>query len=222
MKQVVLLDFCGTVVDFQTFNPFILYILKKKKRHIYIIYSSGLFKNFSAFVNRIWNILGISDDYYKKRLVRATKGIAEHDFLSMGREYYDHYVNKRIINVVIKEMLRLQNLGCEIWIVSGGLKYYIDCFARLYGIKNVITTEIEMRNGKSTGHIGGEDCIGVNKVQKINEFLQNERLINVSFREGITDSVMDVSMLKLCEDKLVISKGEHQEWVTKPMRELIY
>lgn len=222
MKQVVLLDFCGTVVDFQTFNPFILYILKKKRKYIYNIYSKGCFKNFCCFANKIWNIFGINDDYYKTRLVRATKGIAEDEFFDIGKEYYDCYVNKRIINVVITEILRLQSLGYDIWIVSGGSKYYIDCFSKLYGISNIISTEIEMRNGKSTGRISGKDCVGVNKIHKINTFLQNRNLINVSFREGITDSIMDIPMLKICEDKLVISKGEHQKWVTKQMRELIY
>ena len=37
MDRVALFDFCGTIADFQTFNPFIELVLKKEKPERYFI-----------------------------------------------------------------------------------------------------------------------------------------------------------------------------------------
>ena len=42
MDELVLLDFCDTVVKFQTFDPFVLYVLKREKPESYKFVTSSL------------------------------------------------------------------------------------------------------------------------------------------------------------------------------------
>lgn len=220
MKKVALIDFCGTVVDFQTLNPYLESMVKAKSRWKYVCFCNAPVKLVCRVISKIGRRFFRVKFLYKAGLVRLLKGVREEDFVRMGELYYQSRVKPNLIPETLDVLQKLKDNSCILVVVSGGSRYYITYFAHEYGIEHCLTAEIEFENGVCTGKIIRE-CMLSEKVGVINRFVADYAPDHV-FEAGISDSRTDMPMLALCKKKIVISHKEHQQWVTDDMDEIIY
>lgn len=215
MEKIALFDFCGTITNFQTFDPFLEFVITKEKSTWYV--RNGVVKKLSIILSRI-----IPDYYfYKKLLIKGTKGIDYKIFQEDAAEYYEQYIANNIIKETIADIDKFRNEGYRIIIVSAGCDMYIKYFAEKHGITDVIATTLCFKEGKCSGSLKGADCIGKEKVKRIQQYFK-EHHISGEIEYGYSDSISDKPMLDMCKNIVIISKNVHQKWIEKDMKEIIW
>lgn len=218
--RLIVIDFCETIADYQTFDPFIEFILSHEKRVVYKLLCGKVSKIIINTLDKIFHKLGSCKYLYKIFLIHAAKNIEEWKFDMYGREYYNTKVKKALIKETIDIIRSLQEEGCRTVILSGGSKYYINCFAEEYGIDDVVSTEVGMENGRCSGSIVYE-CFGKEKVRRLAQYIDDSGIGTIE-KICITDSSSDLPLLSICDRKIIISHWKHKEWVTSGMEEIIW
>ncbi len=215
-KTIVLLDFCGTLINFQTFDPYIKKVIlsyaPKRKRWLNC--------SLILFISRIIHHFNKDYYFYKHYLVKLTYGIPETVFQQIAIQYCDKNLKPNIILETKDLIQQFREKNYEIIILSGGCDIYIKELTQYFNIKKVIATEILFKNGKSTGKIRN-DCLGKNKVKLLKAFLGQSYLEQHNII-GITDSRSDLPMLDICTKKIIVSHNKHQPWVSADMDEIIW
>lgn len=218
--NIAIFDFCETIADFQTMDPFLNEVIKIKHPYLSKVISSIFIKKVANICTRIFRYFGYKGYLYKRLLVFYTKGVKENEFYLVGKSYYEKIIKNHFIKESMELFNHLKSLNYKIFIVSGGSRYYIKWFADEYGVDQIFSAEIEMKNEKSTGKLLVE-CMGEDKVTIINRYMCNEK-ISSPIDICISDSISDMPLLQLGEKKIIISHMQHQKWVEKDMEEIIW
>ena len=219
MKKIVLLDFCGTVVDYQTAIPFLWDVIKNNTNPVKFFFLRKILSRLVYLTDRFVRHFVEGRHLLKSFVIRSTRGIPRSEFDNMAVGYYEHQLKPHFIEETIRLVRHYQETGYEVILLSAALDFYLTLFAREYGISKIICTNLEFVDGVSAGRIKGTDCIDHFKpilFRKQHGQIQSEEII------GITDSITDIPMLNLCDKKIVISKNTHQNWLDSTMEEIIY
>ena len=220
MTKLAVIDFCGTIANFQTLDPYLEYVLKNERKVSYILLTNRVIKVVLSLFNRVIWKLGYHHYLKKALMVASLKGISEETLYEYGKKYYEERVKSNLISETIGLIEKLKSEGYMTLIVSGGSKYYIEYFADDFGIDDVISAEIEISDGKCTGRLLRE-CLGKEKVEMLKEYIA-QKGINVSEKLCITDSESDIPILNECNKKIIISNNAHQKWIDDSMEEIIW
>lgn len=218
--KVALFDFCDTIVSFQTANAFVEYAIHRFK-------SRRVFYSLYKLVNKAKLISGfyyffIGHGASKRIPLLFLKGIEKNVLERIAHDFYDERIRPKFIVPVLEQMKTLQQEGCQTIIVSGGYNIYIVFFAKEYGIDCVLANEIIYKNNRCVGKYG-EECMGKNKVARLASYLPlNE--IDYLRSWAFTDDKSDIPLLELVQNKVVVSKGQHQNWAedNRITKEIIY
>lgn len=220
MERIALIDFCGTVVNFQTFDAFLNFIIMNEYPQRYRIINNLLFIYLFKLITRILRIFGWNGYLYKNILVSQLKGISIGQFQKYGEKFYRQRIKGNFIEQTINLIKELKTKDYRIIIVSGGSHFYIERFSEEFGINDIISAQIQFKKDKCTGVLK-TDCLGKNKVKLIKEYCYKNK-INGIFDVAVSDSVSDLPLLDLCRQKIVISHNSSQKWIRKDMEEIIW
>ena len=220
MENYILLDFCGTIVNFQTFDPFILFVLKKNRPVAYCMLTFKPLLFVVKIIQKFFDIFKINKFAYKMLIVTALKGLEYQKLVDLASEYYNEQIKVSLIPETMELIKKYREEQCRLIIVSAGCDMYVRLFAQEHQINDVISTELDFIDGRSTGLIKTE-CLNEYKVVLLNDYLK-DRNLKGKFLVGITDSQSDLPLLNICKNKIVISKNQHQGWVTSDMEEIIW
>ncbi|MBO2590370.1 HAD-IB family phosphatase [Shewanella algae] len=205
--NIILFDFCETLVNIQTADRFIEYVLNRqnsKKIFIYRFYKS-----------RFYTIL------YKIGLVRSAKlkilyllkGMREEYLRLLAKEYADFLVAEHH-NVGICQILnREYENGNEVVIISGGYDIYLNYY-QPDKVKKVISSSLKFCDGVFSGGLCGLDCLGHNKVKLMVENFGSDIFDNrrVSF---YTDHKSDIPLLDLVDEPYVVKTSRDCQWASE-------
>lgn len=202
--KLALVDFCETLVDFQTADEFVLYIASKKSFKTFVV---------KEFVRRLLKSMRIlRGDKNKKFLLSYLKGLTELELEVYSERYHKEKVRNSIIKNTLLKVEKLKSEGYEIALVSGGYSSYINYFAAEFGFKYVIATDIEVSAGIVTGRIDGLNCMGVNKLYKLKTEIDLES-INYDQCYVFSDHESDIYLYCLGRNRYVVEKyGYNQAW----------
>jgi HAD superfamily hydrolase (TIGR01490 family) len=215
-EKLAVFDFCGTIANFQTFDPYLLFVLGKAKRRRPVI-EKRIVRSIIEYIDRVIHIF--DNDFYlhKYLLVWMTRGISEEELVEFGKQYYDECIKPNLISETISLIKQFQKEGYYMIIASAGSKYYIKHFADDYGFDKCITAEIGMINGQSTGRLI-TDCMGERKAFLLRNYAKElEEMIEII----VSDSISDLPIFRMGKRKIVISKEKHQYWVDNSMEEIL-
>lgn len=215
-QRLAVFDFCGTIANFQTFDPYLLFVLDKVKRRKPVI-EKRIIRSAIACIDKVIHIFDKDFYLYKCLLVWMTRGISEEALAQFGKQYYDEYIKSNLISETISLIKQFQNEGYHMIIASAGSKYYIKYFAEDYGFIQYITAEIGMMNGQSTGRLI-TDCMGERKASLLRNYV---REVEETIEIIVSDSSSDLPIYRMGQRKIVISKDKHQYWVDSSMEEIL-
>ena len=212
--KLVIFDFCETLVNFQTADAFVEYIIIKEKYNKYNwINKLDIFltKNkFIALVNKVAPEFNPS----KRIKLYQIRGISEKKINSYAEEFYNEKLISSLIMPVYELFQSHINNKDHILILSGGYSPYVKLFAEKHKINGYYATNLEFNSGKLTGYFDGKDCLFQQKVILLEHYLQSNNL-EYSSSVAYSDSITDLPLLKWVDKAFVISKYKTQVWAKK-------
>lgn len=201
--NVVIFDFCGTLVNFETADSFIEFICDQtgipyKKNKIYLLVIRIIGKIFRLFC----------DNYILEKRLKLTliKGLSRSQINEYGELFYNQKIKN---NLVIETMNALKNYrkrGIKIALVSAAYAPYLNPFAKENGVDFVITNEFlydkhENFTGKLMNH---RDCLGDEKVSRFYSFFKKRGLEELNILCSYGDSKSDLPILKEAQKGVII------------------
>ncbi|ECL2827079.1 HAD-IB family hydrolase [Campylobacter jejuni] len=197
-KQILaLFDFCETITNFQTLDR---YLPMAANQNINYSYE----KNIARREN--YKLRNISYPRYES-LVDLDYFLAR----KIAKEFVYSEVISNLNQAVMDKLFWHQDMGHEIAIVSGGLAIYINEFAKIYNIENIIAIDLEIKNGKLTGNIDGIHTMQERKLYKLAKNL-NLSMYDLRNSYAYSDCVSDIPMLSLVGNANVIECGKDLQW----------
>ena len=195
-KTLALFDFDGTLCKKDSFTGFIFYALSK--RHL---------------VREGIKILPWIQAYYLKiypansmriRLFNAMfKNANSNEILDLAADY-SHRLMAQLDPELFQQLLKHQNNGDDVVLVSASVDIYLDMICQILKI-DLICTETEILDGKFTGSYSTPDCSSDQKRLRI---LSKYDLNQYSKIYAYGNSEEDLEMLSLADFKYMV--GENQ------------
>ena len=198
MKKLAIFDFCDTLVNGQTANKFIYFILKKSKPNLI----SRLII-FAIKLRLVPNIFTLK----KKLLVFTLRGISKSKLKKFSKEY-SKMLETRLNEPLIKKLIKHSKEGYSIVIISGGYESYLKYFIiPKINFTNIIGTKLEVNNKKLSGFIKGKDCMGLEKIKRLNSNL-NLKKYNLVKSYVYSDSMSDMPLFMLVGNPIYYNSKE--------------
>jgi len=206
--NVLVIDFCDTLVCFQTADHFVKYTIRQSglfRRIIFVLFYRAIFFKLFSFAYRV--IFGAFCSK-KEYLTYFLCGVKIQTLNSIGHQYCDQVLipmaNWSVIEY-IKNLVHVKRYG-KIFICSGGYKFYMQEFCRIAGLNfvdKIIATELAQNaSGVLTGGIK-LDCMGNKKVELI-----NSNLVAPYSLTTITDSISDWPIMKKSHSVFFVEEGK--------------
>lgn len=160
-KVIAVFDFDGTITTVDTLFDFIRFYYGFPR------FLCGLFALSPALI--LFKLGFISNDKAKERLFSYFfKGKTLSEFNAIC-EKYKNRINQTLRSQAIDKIRFHLQEGHIVLINSASIYNWILPWAQSIGIENVISTEIEVKEGVITGKFKGENCYGVEKVKRFLE-----------------------------------------------------
>lgn len=216
-QEIVLYDFCGTLVDFQTANAFVNYVKERTQKRRTIIEYIRLILNrlgLLQYLNRFSKKISIN----KALLLRQLKGESKDEMDSLAREFYNSRIKKHFIPVVLNRLIQDLKEQKTVVVISGGYDIYLRYFAKDFNIPYLICTSLKFKNNQFTGKISGNDCMGDEKVIRLNKMLSTISPKSEDKRLTLySDSDSDLPLFNICDNKIAVIQGKDIPLWTKEM-----
>ena len=158
---IAFFDFDGTITKKDSFIDFVIFTEGKKKVWIGIIVN---------FISIIGYYLGINSGHFlkEKLLTYFYKDLDQDRFSELGIQYSKSALNKTIRPKALKRIEWHKEQGHQVVVVSASISQWLEPWCKRLEI-DCIATEIEFKNNKLTGKLKGNNCIGPEKVSRINK-----------------------------------------------------
>lgn len=209
--NLVVFDFCETLVNFQTADGFVEFVLansKKSWRHFY---------NYKIIEGlRKTKVIGICYKFFPKGNVEkrlkafALKGYKKDILHVLGYNYFVTKINARYNQNILQLLRNHKDKNDIIVISSGGYDTYLGEFCDAEQIQFLNCTKIEFKKNKCTGFFDGKDCMFEEKVIQIQRLIRENHF---DFEKKIvySDSITDMPLFKWADIAFVVSPKK-QVW----------
>tara|TARA_B100000989_G_C19509196_1_gene458076 strand:- start:449 stop:1111 length:663 start_codon:yes stop_codon:yes gene_type:complete len=198
-EKYAFFDFCGTCVNLQTGNAFLIKMIKEQKSlHHFVIAKILTSKILSKLFSLISKNISV-----KKILLSFLKGVPYDNFLVTAKDFASSLEEIKSTKI-LKKLSDLSKDEYKIVIVSGGFSMYIEFFFQKYAEVYVISNEISFFNNACDGKMTKPDCLGFQKISRI----KNE--IGLDF-----DTENSVVFSDCPTDKPLFELVKKHRWLTK-------
>ena len=191
--KLALFDFDGTLVNYDTVNPFIRYVLRKHPE------------------------LNVEPDRslpHKQYRLKLLAGLSRDELFELGRGFYEKEIKPHLIAESVGELIRLRDAGYHVCVCSGSYDPYLRHFCAEYGVDTLICTWVGYEDGVCTGLFGKLDCLGENKLELLREEFGTCDFTGFDSR-AFSDAQSDIPLLDTCAQAFVMVPSDRQpaEWI---------
>lgn len=185
-RSLVLFDFDGTLTKKDTLFAFTRFAVGDFKYYLGIAFLS---------IPMVLHKLGLLSSQLTKN-VFLTHFFSNQDFGNFEK-LGKNFAIKILPGIVRPEALKMiqfyREKDVRMVIVTASFSEWIEEWSKMYGIE-LISTKLEVKNNSVTGKIKGENCNGVEKVNRIREILNLEEYDEII---AYGDSKGDLPMLSI-------------------------
>jgi phosphoserine phosphatase len=215
MKRLILIDFCGTVVNIQTGDKFIYQFTKYNFLLKIMYFLLRLFRKV-LYIFKIYKLLFFHLD--KRVFLPLIKGLSQKTIQNTALEYadflYKHHINSKLEEYLIK-FIQEDDL---VIVLSAGYYDYIKFFNFKYRIDHIIESNFIYDENLS---FSGEIDRSVYGKDKINVLIERN-ILNKEVKSNVivfTDSYSDMPLINLASeiicvnpDKRLRKKAKENGW----------
>lgn len=151
-------------------------------------------------VKTVFSLLGIIDKKIAKDAINIPLRYLKEEEVE---QFYNDVLLKKINVEVMKCLKKHKEDGCYVLLASASAESYLNYFAEHDYIDVVIGTRVNKINNK----IEDENCKGIEKVKRINVYLEENNL-EIDFENSFaySDSLSDKPMLTLVKNRYKVNK----------------
>ncbi len=195
LKSYAFFDVDNTLVKIKTMRSFLKYFYNAKHK----IFGKLIYKKYEMGGD-LYNLFGASREFLNKRYYKQYRGYRETDVKMLSLAWFFDLENRTkdlYIKCVLQEIDVHKNNGVEIVLVSGSFEPCLFPIAKKLGIKHVLSTSQEIKNGIYTGNVLSSQIIGEGKVYAIKDFLSRQQHQETSLSDcyAYGDHISDLPML---------------------------
>ncbi|MCS4150732.1 HAD family hydrolase [Salinibacter ruber] len=207
--DVILLDFCGTLVDHQTADTFVKFCLDESPVRLTCYYALYFFQT-------LCGVLGIPEPVnFKHVYVRLLKNIEKEYIEQKARKFGFHITKNSSCKVTLENIRKINKKDTTLIIISAGYECYINYFSEHIDldIDDVIASRLSYVENRCSGEIE-RDLIGKKKVDILavkHRSVMDEATTTAAF----SDSASDLPLLKVSDYKYVVSPGSVLENIAR-------
>lgn len=211
-NQIHIFDFCETLVNKQTADDFVNFVLVQKETPN--LYLRRLYLSLIDIFDRLKFFIVLNKIFGENSL---EKGLRLFSLINLDEVYLNHLALK------FSNSLK-NNLNNNVWklfektdkknriICSGGYDLYLKYFFAEHDVKNLICTEFEFKNNRFTGFWEGKDCMRNEKVKRLERLGLRKDQTEITV---YTDSSSDLPLLNYADRGIVVGKKQKPLWANK-------
>ncbi|MCR3757753.1 HAD-IB family hydrolase [Clostridium felsineum] len=191
MKKLAIFDVDYTLTKKETLFEFYKFMVKKNPKMI--------IKLPKILVAGILFFIKVLDaGTAKEMFISFIDGVKEEDMKKQVKEFYDVRLSKILYVDAINTMKKLKSEGYEVVLISASAEFYLNELYNIKEVDRIIGTRFTNENGIFNRKIVGENCKGEEKVRRLKEVLNKEK-IEVDFKNSymFSDSLSDMPLFKL-------------------------
>ena len=194
-EKMAFFDVDKTLIDGDSMFMLLKYTLKKYPKSIL-----GLPKLFLDLVSYKLKFISVSEA--KESMFYTFNYLNDLDF----EDFYKNVLLDKVFEDAIKTIVTLKDKGYRVVLVSASPECYLAHFKNEYFIDEVIGTSFSRENDRYKNVMIGENCKGVEKVKRINKYLnENDIEIDVENSVAFSDSLSDKPMFDLVNKSYIIN-----------------
>jgi len=128
----------------------------------------------------------------------------------IAHEFADHVWARRMRPDTVARLRWHARHGHRVVLVSASYRNYLDPLAERLGVETVLSTELEVVDGRCTGELSGPNCRGAVKAARLSEWIRQGRVESpVIYAYG--DSSGDRDMLELSDHPVLVGSARIDE-----------
>ena len=189
MRKVAVFDFDGTLTTRDTLLEFIKFTHGEAAFFIgfYIFAPVLALMKLHLFPN--WKAKQMVFSWFYEDMDYAK-------FSDYGQRFAD-YVETIRNELTIEKLQELQSSGADVYVVSASIDEWIRPFCKRLAVKDILGTQVEVKDGKLTGRFLTKNCYGQEKVSRLLEVEPNR---NEYYLYAFGDSRGDKEMLAFADE----------------------
>lgn len=151
-------------------------------------------------------------------MVSWVKGVSEKEILDLASEITTSILIPAIFNEVIPELEAHRNRNGKVVILSSAVRPVCQLIGTYLHFDDVICSDLEVINGRYTGHSLGELCFAEEKAVRLIEYCEkNNTSPEKSWYYGDSEPdlfVMSIVGNPVCinPDKVLLKEAKHKNW----------
>ena len=209
-KKLVIFDFCGTLISFQTADRYVKFCVERLKDNKVVHWRHRLIRVMDVLrIFKIYNNICSANNWRKRMVLWQLKGVSFEQCDQFAKAYFEDELLPNVVAPVVEKLKEHLVQNDRVVILSGGYDIYIKYFAAHFGIREYVSSRITFENNRCLGKMDGKDCMRANKIEFLQPLLKGETTI------CYTDSVSDLPILELVDQAVVVSKQVPQQWAIK-------
>lgn len=209
-KRLVIFDFCGTLISFQTADRYVTFCVKRLQENRVVQNRHRLIQLMDKLrIFKIYNRIFRGNNWRKRMILWQLKGVSFGICDQFARDYLEEELLPNVVVPVLEKLKEHLAQKDRVVILSGGYDIYIKYFAAHFGINEYVSSKIAFKNNRCLGKMDGKDCMRANKIEYIQPLLKGGATM------CYTDSMSDLPILELVDEPIVVSKNTPQQWATE-------
>lgn len=210
MKKLAIFDIDYTITKKETLMELFKFVIMNDKKNI-------RFLPRAIFCGILYGIKVYDEREVKEKFLKFIDGIKEKDLAELVKRFYEEKLRTIVYDDALKMMKKLKSQGYDIYLISASPEFYINEFYSIKEVDKIIGTKFVFNNGIFTRKMEGKNCKGQEKVNRLKEVIENEK-IDVDFKESymFSDSLSDKPLFDLVGKPYLINyKKKHQIEILK-------
>ena len=189
MRKVAVFDFDGTLTTRDTLLEFIKYTHGEAAFFIGLCIFAPVLALMKLHLFPNWKAKQMVFSWFYEDMDYAK-------FSDYGQRFAD-YVETIRNESTIEKLQELQSSGADVYVVSASIDEWIRPFCKRLAVKDILGTQVEVKDGKLTGRFLTKNCYGQEKVSRLLEVEPNR---NEYYLYAFGDSRGDKEMLAFADE----------------------
>ena len=177
---------------------------------------SSLLRGLGPYLQYKLNLLDI--DRWVQSTMANFKGRSERALTREANQWFREYVRPKIYPEAIELTRKHAERGHVVALVSGATKFVLRPLAEHLGVKHIMHTHLEVKDGRFTGRVQQPICFGEGKIYWVQQMIEREG-VELARSYFYSDSITDLPLLELVghphvvnPDPLLYREARRRHW----------